>query len=408
MKNIILLATHYGRAGDAGSMRTTAMARRLAEEGYVVKVIVPATSGRLMVDSGSRVEFDGKVEITYIRSLSDFRSSLLRRITFEIDFSFRLLSALRGLQPNFLVGAYPPAFSPFVGLFFSLFKRTVFILEVRDLMAGALQANGYVRSRFLLWLARLYENILLRSATFVAIASPGMISPIQRVHPRVQLIRAYNGVENTTIEFNCIRLTDQQSGIFSKLLSHINFKPSDKIVIYAGALTQSYDLETIILGYWEAAVDNKKLVILGEGEKRRVYEDRVRSLKIPNVYFADFVDRQVALAMLERCCVGVHAFNGSQHWGYVLGNKIFDYMAVGLPVLFSGVGATADLVESSGGGLVSEPGNHSDFSRKLEILMTKMDLTKVGFSGKSYVFKHWTRQNQLDLFIEDLKSSGLG
>lgn len=407
MKNVILLSTHYGKSGDAGSMRTTAMARRLAQEGYSVEVIVPATSGRLMSDSTSRVENDGDVRIIYIRSLSDFRSSLFRRVRYEIDFAFRLLSALRSSQPNFLVGAYPPAFSPLAGLFFSLVKRCTFVLEVRDLMAGALEANGYVRSRFFVWIAGIYEKILLRSATFVAIASPGMILPIQQVHPRVKLIRAYNGVENTTLEFSDFSLTDEQATTLADLLSQINFEFSDKIVLYAGALTQSYDLETIIRGYRDAAVHDKKLVILGEGEKREEYENIVLSLKIPNVYFVNFVERQVALALMERCCVGVHAFNSSRHWGYVLGNKIFDYMAVGLPVLFSGVGTTADLIESSGGGLVSEPGSHVDFGSKLQILMTKMDLDELGRNGKYYVFTHWTRQKQLDNFIEDLKGFGL-
>ena len=384
-------------------MRTTAVARHLAVEGYRVEVVVPSASGRAMKNESVNHYLDGDVQITYLKSPQNYRRSFFHRLWFEISVAISTFKYLRRSDASLILAAYPPAFMPLVGLFATKLSNIPFILEVRDLMAGALAANNYTKSKLLLWLAGIYESSLFKFSKGIAVVSPGMVQHISTVVNRERILRSYNGIENTTINFS----SDAPEAIKLKLetiLGLINYSTEDKLVIYAGALTQSYDLETILLGFELANVPMKKLLILGDGERKVEYEDLVSTLRIQNVYFHGFVDRRVALELMRRASVGVHAFNDSPHWAYVLGNKVFDYMAMGLPVLFSGLGTTADLVKESRGGKVSLPSSPEDFATQLQCLLEAASLSEIGNRGRSYVYKNWTREQQLNVFVEDLKS----
>jgi glycosyltransferase involved in cell wall biosynthesis len=141
---------------------------------------------------------------------------------------------------------------------------------------------------------------------------------------------------------------------------------------------------------------------MGDGDKRPFYEELVLKEGIKNVVFYPFVDRISALKIIAGAQVGLHAFGANRHWDYVLGNKVFDYLVMGTPVLFAGGGTTAELVEKSGGGEVCQPGDPKEVAEALRILLAEAEEYKKTPVGREYVLKHWRRSAQTREFINGL------
>lgn len=272
-------------------------------------------------------------------------------------------------------------------------------------MAGALRANKYGKLRIVWWCAQLYENYLIRLSNYVSVVSPGMVNPVAELISSERVMKSYNGYENTILKFDEFTLDDEDQAVYQKIIAQINYKEDDKLCLYAGALTQSYDLVTIITAFHRSKV-NAKLLILGNGERLDEYKDLVLELGLNNVFFFGFVSRDVVLKICKISSVGLHAFSDDKHWAYVLGNKVFDYIACGLPVLFAGEGTTKELILEARAGLVSAPGDPDRLADKfISILDTdyRIDLEY----SLSFIEKNWSRELQTKIFINELNDRNL-
>jgi glycosyltransferase involved in cell wall biosynthesis len=408
MKKLVYIVPHYSSLDEGSSLRSVAIARFLSENQYKVVVIAPDTLERSLKKRVTLSDRDGEVIIKYASGLQGYRKSFLKRLLHEVVMSINSFKTLWLERPDIVIVSYPPAFSALITLLYKVFSKTKVVLEVRDLMAGALSASKYTKSKIIIKLAHLYEKLIVKSSDAVAIVSPGMRETILKYDENSNIIKSYNGIEDTTIDFsNLESLPRKLDESYNKVLAKISYSENDKLIIYAGALTQSYDVLTIIKSVEMCKDINVKLLILGDGDKKQEYEEYVNNLKIPNIYFNGFVNRLVALNLMRLSSVAIHSFNSNPHWSYVLGNKVFDYMATGTPVLFSGMGTTADVILDCNAGLVSEPGNVMDFNSKLNLLLNDNRYIGYGENAKKCVFRKWKRSDQMNIFIRDLNKLNL-
>ena len=400
--NVAFVVPHYANTEEGSSVRSVAIARKLAEHCKSLTIITPDLSERALQKKGTLPTHDGTIKLSYMRGLRDYRNSFARRLAHEALMAIRCYKLIKQSKADLVIGSYPPAFTPLSAVIYgALSARRKVVLEVRDLMAGALQASGYARSRWLIKLAHAYEALLIKKSDAVAIVSPGMTETVAQYTDPARILSAYNGIEDTMLSFSFEDL-DTDPALLS-FYTQTGLTPGQPFVLYAGALTQSYDLPTLIDGFDRAQLPDTKFVILGNGEKRQYYEAYVREHGLEDrIVFHDFVDRISALKIISKAQIAVHAFNESPHWGYVLGNKMFDYIAMGTPVLYAGIGTTAQLIVDSKAGAVAEPGNKDDVAVKLQALATGAAAYKANPLARSYVREHWRRSVHTDKFIAHL------
>ena len=90
-------------------------------------------------------------------------------------------------------------------------------------------------------------------------------------------------------------------------------------------------------------------------------------------------------------------------------SKLFEFMSCGRPVVCSGKGATADLLNESNGGLLVEPRDSKTFSQYIKKLFDSQDLRQtLGINGRSYIEKHHSLEvfgNNLSKILNELKNS---
>jgi glycosyltransferase involved in cell wall biosynthesis len=351
----------------------------------------PELAGRLYSD----VIVDG-VRVIRPRGIEYFRKSMPRRFIFESLFALSVFPIfLRIPRPHVIIGAYPPAVLPSVSLFISKMLRIPFIFEVRDLMADALLANNYSKSRLFNRAAIWVENFIYQHCAHIVTVSDGIKKCIVN--------KGISAAKITPIK------NGYEPQVFSNADYSFNprkeFSWDDKFVaIYAGALTESYDIPTLLRAA-ELTKKDKQIfyVIIGEGNRKKTYVDYCRSKSLSNVQILAARPRKMMPAILSSANVGVHLFRDNPLWSYVLGNKPFDYLGSGIPMIYSGTGDTAELVLNARAGYVVRPESPSEVIKKIKWLKKHPKVAAaMGARGTEYVQTNFNRFNLLEKFEDVL------
>jgi glycosyltransferase involved in cell wall biosynthesis len=115
-------------------------------------------------------------------------------------------------------------------------------------------------------------------------------------------------------------------------LQALGVDESRTVCWFLGSFAQTYDLEPIIHAARQlqrAGTSQFQFVLSGDGEKRQAWESLARGLD--NVVFTGWLDGAKIAAMMQLSRVGIAAYRKGAPQG--MPNKIFEYLAAGLPIL---------------------------------------------------------------------------
>jgi glycosyltransferase involved in cell wall biosynthesis len=265
-----------------------------------------------------------------------------------VSFSLSALlpGSLSGLpRPDVVIGSSVHPLAAWAGLRLARRFGAKFVFEVRDLWPLTLIEMGRLERRnlsakFLLYL----ERHLVRNAAHV-------ISPLPLASDYMRRYRQF-GREVSWVP-NAVDLDDYPDGASSGPQDGLN-------LYYLGAHGRANSLETLIdavhLLNERGEVPGLRLNLFGNGNCRRDLERRAQLLRLDNVRFHDSVNR----ADLQRICGDAAAFvtcaralPGLYRYGLCM-NKLFDYMAMGRPILMA-ADAPVNPVEEERCGIVVPP-----------------------------------------------------
>lgn len=400
--NILLLFPHFYTPKDASGIRSWQIGRFLAQRGHNVTIIAPGVNlrtGKLYPEIRGKLFVELKVEglkLIRVRNLTDFRKNAIKRISFELIYA--LLAFLRSMfirHLDIIVAAYPPPILPFFGYILSRIRGIPLVFEVRDLMADALSATKYVRSKFIIETAKKLELFIARHCEHIISVSPGIINVMTK-----------KGIKSN--KFSLVT-----NGYEPELFDNIDFSINAReefgwknkfVIIYAGGLTQSYDIPTLLRAAKRLRNREEILfVIIGEGDRKSEYITYCRTNKLKNCQFINAQSRDKMPAILSEANVGVHLFPDDPLWSYVLGNKTFDYLASGLPIIYAGRGDTADLIRRAKAGIVVKPEDDEALANAiLWLLKNKKQAETMGMKGRIFVKRYYRRDRLLPKFEEVL------
>jgi glycosyltransferase involved in cell wall biosynthesis len=143
----------------------------------------------------------------------------------------------------------------------------------------------------------------------------------------------------------------------------------ERSAIYIGTIGTSYDLRTVLeaASMSSSAGDQIIFRIVGDGPHLPSLRQAAERMRLPNVIFHGLMPFGELTFLLRRSMVGLHAIaNGSPQ---TLTNKLFDYLAAGLPVLNSSPGETADLLAKEKIGISYLAGDPEALCRSLGVLL---------------------------------------
>jgi glycosyltransferase involved in cell wall biosynthesis len=126
--------------------------------------------------------------------------------------------------------------------------------------------------------------------------------------------------------------------------------------------------------------------LIGDGRDRALLEQRASDLELgPLVRFHGFIPNTDALAMVSHADVGLIPHVADEAWNTTIPNKLFDYMAAGLPVITSDAKPAARIIRETGAGLVFRSGSAEDLASAVQQLEDPARRERMGRAGQAAI-----------------------
>lgn len=124
--------------------------------------------------------------------------------------------------------------------------------------------------------------------------------------------------------------------------------------------------------------------LIGDGRDLALFQSRAKALGLaaPTVRFLGRLENREALRVVATADVGLVPHHADESWNTTIPNKLFDYMAAGLPVITSDAVPAARVVRESEAGLVYRSQDSDDLARCMRALADPALRAQFGAAGR--------------------------
>lgn len=195
-------------------------------------------------------------------------------------------------------------------------------------------------------------------------------------------------------------LTIQNFPLLSKF-AHIKINKSDNKgnfnLIYIGGLTQERGIIEIIQAMEHLDSHSNIKLILGGKFSPDSFEKKVNDLEaFKNVEYLGFINQDEAWLRMAQADVGIVCFYPEGNHINAMPNKLFEYMAAGLPIIASNFPLWKTIVEGNKCGVCVDPFKPDEIARGIEYLKEHTELREeMGKNGIKMVFEkyNWEKES---------------
>lgn len=288
------------------------------------------------------------------------------------------VAGLRSPRPDLVYASSPHLLAALAGWLVARIRRARFILEVRDLWPQVLVEMDALSERSLLFRAlNKLERFLYRKADAIVVLSRGV---------RQRLVTQNLSAERVHLVPNG---ADPQDFVPPASRAELRscYELEGLVFAYTGAHGPANGLDLLL----DAAAELREelpdvtFLLVGDGSVKLDLIRRVERERLSNVRFLPPISKQEIPALLGAVDVGVHVLADVPLFSYgVSPNKLFDYMAAGLPVITNTPGEVAALVDEAGAGLAVGSRELSPAVRKMVEAGVEQRL-RWGEAGRRYM-----------------------
>jgi glycosyltransferase involved in cell wall biosynthesis len=129
-----------------------------------------------------------------------------------------------------------------------------------------------------------------------------------------------------------------------------NLSRDSTILLYHGTLTKNRGIDNLIEALdllIKDGLDNFRLVLIGDGKDLNYFKSKVMSLKADQyVIFTGLIPYDRVPSMISVADLAVIPFPDSEWWNYQSPMKIYEYLAMGIPILATDLPAHRNLSKS--------------------------------------------------------------
>ena len=260
---------------------------------------------------------------------------------------FAVQTTLRGLatKADVYVGSSPHMLAPLSALIVAKLRRRPFVMEVRDLWPESLVTAGALRegSRLHRVLVGL-ERMLYRQARQIVVVTKGWEDQFEALGIDASKI---------TIISNGADLADYEVGATREEL-HAKYGISGFTAVFTGNHSPYVGLDMIL----DAAetLPDVNFVLVGSGSKKEWAIGEASARGLANVDFRDPIGKPELPSLLKACDVGLHTISPQSVFDKGMSpNKLFDYMASGIPAVSNARVPLREVIVDDQVGAVTEP-----------------------------------------------------
>ena len=393
MEEILIISNYYPPEKGAAANRIEQLALKLHQNNYRVSVVCPLgyyPKGELFP------EYKGKFSVTENRDnitvkrlwiYPSVSKNIFVRILSVLSFSLCLLGYLLFRKtPKKVVVQSPPLLLSFLSVLVLSLKNKKIILNISDLWPmAAIELEALRAGSFSHKVSLFMERFIYKKATVIIGQSEEILTHVKTLFPEKKAFLYRNFPDHKSDVFTLKTIENEPIKLFFAGLLGIAQGVCE--------LCQQIDLKDL----------NIELHLFGDGAEKAAIESLIADGKNPKIVYHGMMDRKALHETLQTFDIALVPLK-TRIYGSVP-SKIFEYTALGFPVLYFGGGEGETIVEENQLGWVAAVGNFEVLNEKLVAIaqLNKADLALM----KTRVFNKALLAFDLDNQLKDLIEKGV-
>lgn len=364
---ILFLTDNFPPEVNAPASRTYDHAREWVKAGHEVTVITCAPNfpkGKVYQgykNKWRQEEVMDGIKVIRVWSYIAANKGFIKRTLDFISFSVTSFFAGLSQKADLIVATSPQFFTALAGRTLSFWKRTPWVMEVRDLWPESIKTVGAMKDNAFIRYFEWEEKMCYKTAKKIVVVTDSFKKTlIARGIPAEKIHVVKNGVDRDL--FAPIPKDEQ-------LIKELSLE-GKKLIGYIGTHGMAHKLDFILrCAKNMQGKNNYHFILMGEGaEKENLLEMKERE-GIDNVTMLNSVPKKEVGRYISILDLSLINLKKSPLFQTVIPSKIFENAGMQIPIIMGVEGEAQQIVEGYGAGLCFEPENEDDFVKKLSQLL---------------------------------------
>ncbi len=355
--HILFLTDNFPPEVNAPASRTFEHCREWVAAGHEVTVVTTAPNfpkGRLLDGYRNRLvqtEVMAGIRVVRVWSYIAANEGAAKRMIDYVSFALTgSLAALFVRRADVIVATSPQWFTSWAGCFVGMLKRRPWVFELRDIWPESIRTVGAMNNeRLFRWLERIELFLYRRAAAVVSVTHSFKDNLVSRAIAADKIAVVTNGADLD-------RFTPRPKD--AALVRELGLE-GKFVAGYIGTHGMAHALETVLDAARLIAArpggDRYRFLLLGDGAEKARLVARAAELGVSNVLFLDTVPKDEVARYWSLLDTSIVHLKDTPLFRTVIPSKLFECMAMGLPVLHGVRGESADIVEREGVGSTFSP-----------------------------------------------------
>jgi hypothetical protein len=340
----IWLINAYGNLPNEGwsEYRTTLMSKALSDAGHNVIWWVSNfehRSKKFRSSDWKDIEIDNNFTIRIVPSTAYYKHISIARIRYEIKFCKNILNKAIELNdfPDFVIVGEPALFTNHIIKKLVSTLKSQLIIDIIDLWPELFRI---LLPKFLVKYDKIiFSPLYLSRKLFLkkADAIVAVTNDYLDIGKKEAKAKYY---ETIYLGFNSSKLKkDYPIELTNSILKNYKIEPKSNIdffVIYAGTLSNNYDINSILLTSLKLKVNNNiniKIIIAGDGPYKDSIIDFIQKNNLNNLFYIGRIENETLEYIYSVCDLALCTYVKDSSVSIPM--KFYDYISSGLPVLCS-------------------------------------------------------------------------
>lgn len=410
--NIWIINQFAGTPDVPGSERSYQFARTFAKMGHHVTLWTSSYSHLGNIETIKDnvpyiIKSEGNLNIIYLKTRPIYYRNDHRRFLNMFNFAYVLSRTAKNIlpSPDVVIASYPSPFAAVAANRLALRYNARFVLEIRDLWPQVwVERKAFSRYHpFVIILYALEKYLYKRTNIFV------------KALPYINEYLDEKGVKPQTISWipNGINLDEfsnmEQDDSYGEVNRICNIMRTEKQngkmnVVYVGSFGVGNRVDCILKAtnlLKDKGENGISFFIIGEGHSKKELIKYVSDNKLTSVRILASIPRKAVPKVLSCADVGVVCLHDNPIYRYGVNlHKVYDYMAAGLPIVFS-ARVRNNLVESTRAGITVLPGNSTEIASALQKFrsMTTEERYLIGKRGYEAIAKDYNVKRLAEKYL---------
>lgn len=400
---ILALSHYYPPEVNAPASRLSDHARVWREAGHEVTVVTCAPNhpaGQLYPGYRNRLWQEETIDGIRVIRLWTFLAAnegFLPRIANYLTYLFSILFWMWRLpRADVVMSTSPQFFCGLAGWFLKRRKRP-WVLEIRDLWPESIVTVGAMKRGTVIRSIEKVEAFAYRKADLVVSVTDGFVPHIRARRPHGPIAVIKNGVDLSRFASDpaAADAFRAEHGLTGKVIAS-----------YVGTHGMAHGLQAVIAAAERLRNrDDIAFLMVGGGAEREAIKALRDAKGLTNIVMLDQLPKAAMPAVWGASDAALILLKRVDTFKSVIPSKMFEAMALGVPMILGAEGEAKALMDEAGGGIAITPEDDAELAAAIERLADDRDLgRRIGTSAQAFVRAHFDREKLARAYLAEFES----